>query len=80
MATSRSSMPKEMTPFGKAASKSKGNPFGAKKAKPFGFAEGGAVAPPNSPTVFERKVKPTGGGQMRGGGAATKGKKFQGTF
>jgi hypothetical protein len=26
------------------------------------------------------KVKPTGGGTMRGAGAATKGKKFQGTF
>ena len=81
MATSRSNLPKEMTPFGKGAKK-EGNPFADKKAapfgkkppvkgkKPFGFAAGGSID----------DGKPSGGGKARGGGAATKGKKFQGTF
>jgi hypothetical protein len=79
-------------PFGKAPVAPKGNPF-AKKAP--AFATGGSVikAGPSaavkdhtiSKPVVESiarayKVKPTGGGTMRGAGAATKGKKFQGTF
>jgi len=95
MATSRSSLPKERAPLS-STPKKKGppsmgsmgnaNPF-AKKAKPPKFAEGGAItvgsgkeATPGALPKAGRKVKPTGGGTMRGAGAATKGKHFQGTF
>jgi len=90
MATSRSSLPKSMTPFAKkpaAMGSDNPNPFAkANKAKPK-FAEGGAItvgsgkeATPGALPKAGRKVKPTGGGTMRGAGAATKGKHFQGTF
>jgi len=81
MATSRSNLPKEMTPFGKGAKK-EGNPFADKKAapfgkkppvkgkKPFGFAAGGSID----------DGKPSGGGKMKSMGAAKRGGKFQGTF
>ena len=92
MATSRSSMSKQLTPFGK------GLPYEAQPAKPAAkkgkfpnFAKGGSVAedgpahmasmasnPPSKNPLDDGK--PSGGGQARGGGAATKGKKFQGTF
>ena len=96
MATSRASLPKSMTPFGKAASKGKaapkGNPFGDKKAKPFGFAKGGYIPAEDSPTHAAAPAsnppshlpiddgKPSGGGTMKGMGAATRGGKFLGTF
>jgi hypothetical protein len=80
-------------PFGGAAPKA--NPFAEKDAKkgkkPFGFAGGGEVAkdtpthmaatnsnPPSKNALDDGK--PSGGGIARGGGAATKGKRFQGTF
>jgi hypothetical protein len=72
-------------PFGAAPVAPKGNPFAKKQPK--GFAEGGEItvgsgkeATPGALPKAGRKVKPTGGGTMRGAGAATKGKHFQGTF
>jgi hypothetical protein len=65
---------------------------GGKKPKPFGFAGGGSIPAEDSPTHKAAMAsnpptnnplddgKPSGGGQARGGGAATKGKKFLGTF
>jgi hypothetical protein len=85
MATSRSNLPKEMTPFGLKPAKKAG-----KKPKPFGFAKGGSVY--DSPTHMAASAsnppsnnplddgEPSGGGVSRGGGAAIKGKKFQGVF
>jgi len=65
----------------------------AKKGKkPFGFAGGGTIPAFDTPTHKASMSsnpptnnplddgKPSGGGQARGGGAATKGKKFRGTF
>ena len=123
MATARSNLPKEMTPFGKGAKKvnpfgdkGKAPPFGGKapappfgkeppfgKAPPFGkvdeppakgkgkkppsFAVGGIVsgdmAAPGTLRPSTNPIddgKPSGGGMARGGGIATKGKRFQGTF
>jgi hypothetical protein len=88
MTTTRSNLPKEMTPFGKGVKKAP-----AKKGKnPFAFAAGGSVAkdapthkaapasnPPSASSALD-DGKPSGGGTARGGGAATRGKKFQGTF
>ena len=73
------------------AAKAKANPFGG-KAKAPAFAEGGAIpayeggghmaassaCPPSKNPLDDGK--PSGGGSMRGGGAATKGKKFRGVF
>ena len=87
MATSRSNLPKEMTPFGKGAKKS-GNPFADKKEKsnPFGKSK----APPfgkkgKKPFSFAEggsidDGKPSGGGKMNSMGAATRGGKFEGTY
>ena len=72
----------------------KAPPFGAKKGKkPFGFAGGGSVSPAEDGPTHAAAMggnppsknplddgKPSGGGQARGGGAATRGKGFRGTF
>ena len=81
-------------PFGGGPKKA--NPFAEKDAKkgkkPFGFAKGGSIpahddnthmAATNSNPPSRNPLddgKPSGGGMARGGGAATRGKKFRGTF